>query len=382
MNAPILTVPQADPGAGYHAHKAEIDAAALRALGSGWYILGAEGAAFEKEFAAWQGAARAVGCANGTDALMLTLRGMGIGAGCTVVTVSHTAVATVAAIEMVGATPLLVDIDPDTFTMDPDELVAVLNDPPPGLPPIRAIIPVHLYGHPADMRALRAVAERHGLALLEDAAQAHGAAQQEHRCGALGTAAAWSFYPGKNLGALGDGGAITTNDESLALRLRALRNYGSRQRYVHEVAGVNSRLDELQAAVLRAKLPRLDEWNASRRSMARRYADGLCGLDLALPQQRDDTTHAWHLYVVESDERDGLRERLARRGIECHVHYPTAPHHQGAYRDTALGRCVLPVSERLAATALSLPLSPTMTADQVDRVIDAVRAEAGHLAHA
>jgi len=363
--------------AGLHATmRGALDDALARVVSRGWYILGEEVERFEGEFAAYTGARHCISVGNGLDALVLALRALGIGEGDEVIVPGATFIATWLAVSAVGATPVPVDVDRHDRTLDVRATAAAVTSR------TRAIIPVHLYGHPADMRALRAVAERHGLALLEDAAQAHGAAQQEHRCGALGTAAAWSFYPGKNLGALGDGGAITTNDESLALRLRALRNYGSRQRYVHEVAGVNSRLDELQAAVLRAKLPRLDEWNASRRSMARRYADGLCGLDLALPQQRDDTTHAWHLYVVESDERDGLRARLARRGIECHVHYPTAPHHQGAYRDTALGRCVLPVSERLAATALSLPLSPTMTADQVDRVIDAVRAEAGHLAHA
>lgn len=356
--------------------RAELDAALQRVVSRGWFILGEEGEAFEAAFARYTGARHCIGVGNGLDALVLTLRALGIGAGDEVIVPGATFIATWLAVSAVGATPVAVDVDRRDRTLDIAATAAAVT------PRTRAIVPVHLYGHPADMRALRALAGRHALALVEDAAQAHGAAQHGVRCGALGDAAAWSFYPGKNLGALGDGGAITTDDGALAARLRALRNYGSRQRYVHEVAGTNSRLDELQAAVLRAKLPRLDDWNAARAAIAGRYAEGLAGLDLALPAARADVVHAWHLYVVECDDRDGLRERLARRGIECHVHYPRAPHQQGAYRAMVPHPGALPVTERLAATALSLPLSPTMTAAQVDRVIDAVRAEAGHLIHA
>jgi dTDP-4-amino-4,6-dideoxygalactose transaminase len=369
-------VPFYDLAALHASMRGELDAALARVVSRGWFILGEEVEQFEAAFAEYVGTRHCVTVGNGLDALVLTLRALGIGPGDEVIVPGATFIATWLAVSAVGATPVPVDVDARDRTLDVEAAEAAVTRR------TRAILPVHLYGHPADMRRLGAVAERHGLALVEDAAQAHGAAQGEVRCGALGTAAAWSFYPGKNLGALGDGGAVTTNDDTLALRLRALRNYGSRERYVHEAAGVNSRLDELQAAVLRAKLPRLHAWNGARRSIAARYTEGLAGLELALPQVRNDVTHAWHLFVVEADDRDALRERLARRGIECHVHYPRAPHHQGAYRDTPLRTRPLPVSERLAASALSLPLAPIMTSDQVDRVIDAVRAESGLLIHA
>ena len=232
MNATAITVPQADPGAGYRAQKQEIDAAVARVLASGWYILGKEGEAFEQEYAAWQGAKRAIGCANGTDALALAMRGLGIGPGATVATVSHTAVATVAAIEMVGATPLLLDIDPDTFTMDPDELVAVLEDPPPGLPPLRAVIPVHLYGQACDLAPMLEAAAAHGVAVIEDCSQAHGAMLDNVKVGNLGQVACYSLYPTKNLGALGDGGVLTTDDAQLADRIGAIRQYGWKERYI------------------------------------------------------------------------------------------------------------------------------------------------------
>ena len=270
-------IPQADPGAGYRAQKAEIDAAVHRALDSGWYILGKEGEAFEREFAAWLGTTRAVGCANGTDALALILRGLGIGEGCTVATVSHTAVATVAAIEMCGAVPLLLDIDPDTYTMDPDELVAVLEDPPPGLPPIKAAIVVHLYGQSADLHPMLEACRANGVALIEDCAQAHGAKLDGVTLGTMGTAAAFSLYPTKNLGALGDGGVLATDDFELADRIAAIRQYGWKERYVSSMVGVNSRLDEVQAAILRARLPFLDAGNARRRAIAGAYDAALDG---------------------------------------------------------------------------------------------------------
>jgi len=374
MNAPILTVPQADPGAGYRAHKAEIDAAALRALGSGWYILGQEGAAFEKEFAAWQGAARAVGCANGTDALMLTLRGMGIGAGCTVVTVSHTAVATVAAIEMVGATPLLVDIDPDTFTMDADELVAVLNDPPPGLPPIRAIIPVHLYGQACDLAPMLAACREHGVMVIEDCSQAHGATLGGRKVGTMGDAACFSLYPTKNLGALGDGGVMSTDDAALADRIGAIRQYGWKERYISDSIGVNSRLDEIQAAILRVRLPYLDAANARRAEIAAAYDAALADTPIAAPVRRADAGHVYHQYVLRVPNRTALMARLRAEGVATAIHYPAPVHLQPAYRGrTPMGPAGCAETARAASEVMSLPMFPELTDAQVAHVCGVLR---------
>lgn len=374
MNAPTITVPQADPGAGYRAHKAEIDAAALRALGSGWYILGQEGAAFEKEFAAWQGASRAVGCANGTDALMLTLRGMGIGAGCTVVTVSHTAVATVAAIEMTGATPLLVDIDPDTFTMDPDELVAVLNDPPPGLPPIRAIIPVHLYGQSCDLDPMLAACREHGVMVIEDCSQAHGATLGGRKVGTMGDAACFSLYPTKNLGALGDGGVMSTDDAALADRIAAIRQYGWKERYISDTIGVNSRLDEIQAAILRTRLPHLDAANARRQEIAAAYDAALANGPYAAPVRRADAGHVYHQYVLRVPERAALMARLRAQGVATAIHYPAPVHLQPAYRGrTPMGPAGCAETARAAGEVMSLPMFPELTAAQIDHVCEVLR---------
>ena len=264
-------IPQANPGASYRAHQPEIDAAVARALASGWYILGAEGRAFEAEFAAWLGAPHAVGCANGTDALALALRTLGIGAGAAVATVSHTAVATVAAIEMAGAIPVLLDIDPLHYTMDPVELADLLAHPPPGLPPIRAVIPVHLYGQAADLAAIAPLCARYGAALIEDCSQAHGATLDGRRLGTFGRIATFSLYPTKNLGALGDGGILASADAGLAARAASIRQYGWRAHYVSDEVGVNSRLDELQAAILRVKLAHLDAANTARAAIAARY---------------------------------------------------------------------------------------------------------------
>ncbi len=374
MNAPLLTVPQADPGAGYRAHKAEIDAAALRALGSGWYILGAEGAAFEKEFAAWQGAARAVGCANGTDALMLTLRGMGIGPGCTVVTVSHTAVATVAAIEMVGATPLLVDIDPDTFTMDADELVAVLNDPPPGLPPIRAIIPVHLYGQSCDLDPMLAACREHGVMVIEDCSQAHGATLGGRKVGTMGDAACFSLYPTKNLGALGDGGVMSTDDAALADRIGAIRQYGWKERYISDSIGVNSRLDEIQAAILRVRLPLLDAANARRAEIAAQYDAALADGPIAAPVRRADAGHVYHQYVLRVPNRTALMARLRAEGVATAIHYPAPVHLQPAYRGrTPMGPAGCAETARAASEVMSLPMFPELTEAQIAHVCGVLR---------
>jgi hypothetical protein len=373
MNATTLTVPQADPGAGYRAQKAEIDAAVARALNSGWYILGQEGAAFEKEFAAWQGISRAVGCANGTDALMLALRGLGIGPGATVATVSHTAVATVAAIEMVGATPLLLDIDPATYTMDAGELDFVLDNPPAGLPPISAAIPVHLYGQPCDLKPMLAAARRHGVAVIEDCSQAHGATLDGTKVGNLGDIACWSLYPTKNLGALGDGGVLATNDTALAERIAAIRQYGWKERYISADVGVNSRLDELQAAILRVKLTALDAGNARRQTIAAAYDQALADGKLRPPARRAGAGHVFHQYVLRVPDRTGTMARLRAEGIATAIHYPQPVHLQPAYKDrTPLGPARCAETARAASEVMSLPMFPELTHAQVEQVAAAL----------
>jgi dTDP-4-amino-4,6-dideoxygalactose transaminase len=375
---PQTMIPQADPGAGYRAQQAEIDAAVQRALASGWYILGKEGEAFEREFAAWLGTTRAVGCANGTDALALILRGMGIGEGCTVATVSHTAVATVAAIEMAGATPLLLDIDPDTYTMDPDELTAVLEDPPPGLPPIRAAIAVHLYGQACDLGPMLEACSRNGVALIEDCAQAHGATLHGRKLGTLGAAAAFSLYPTKNLGALGDGGVLATDDFELADRIAAIRQYGWKERYISSMVGVNSRLDEVQAAILRVKLTALDAGNAKRREIAARYDAALANGPVAPPVRRPDAEHVFHQYVLRSSERAALQARLKEAGVGTGIHYPVPVHLQSAYQGrTALGPAGCAETARAALEVFSLPMYPELTEEQIERICDALRGLGG-----
>jgi dTDP-4-amino-4,6-dideoxygalactose transaminase len=377
MNAPTLAmIPQADPGAGYRAQKAEIDAAVARALESGWYILGREGAAFEAEFATWLGPGQhAVGCANGTDALALILRGLGIGPGMTVATVSHTAVATVAAIEMVGATPLLLDIDPDTYTMDPDELVSVLDHPPPGLPPIRAVIPVHLYGQACDLRPMLEATRAAGIPLIEDCAQCHGATLDGQRLGTFGAAAAFSLYPTKNLGALGDGGVLATADAALAERIAAIRQYGWRERYISAMVGVNSRLDEVQAAILRVKLTALEAGNARRRAIAAAYDAALAGGPIAPPARRPGAEHVFHQYVLRSERRAEVQAALKAQGIGTGIHYPVPVHLQPAYRDRIpLGPAGCAETARAAQEVFSLPMYPELTEAQVARICAALKA--------
>ncbi len=378
MKPPPVRIPQADPGAGYRARRAEIDAAVARVLGSGWYVLGAEGRGFEAEFAAWLSTAHAVGCGNGTDALALALRGLGIGPGCTVATVSHTAVATVAAIEMAGAVPLLIDIDPTHYTMDPGELAAVLAHPPSGLPPVRAVIPVHLYGQAADLDAVLSLCARHGAALIEDCSQAHGATLGGRKLGTLGQVSCFSLYPTKNLGALGDGGVIATNDTALAERLAALRQYGWRQHYVSDDVGVNSRLDELQAAILRVKLPYLDAQNARRGAIAARYDSALAGGGVAPPARRPGAGHVFHQYVLRVPDRAAVQAALRAQGIGTGVHYPVPVHLQPAYRGrVALGPAACRETARASAEVLSLPMYPELSDGAVAQVCDALRALSG-----
>jgi dTDP-4-amino-4,6-dideoxygalactose transaminase len=373
MNAPMLTVPQADPGAGYRALKSAIDAAVARVLESGWYILGKEGEAFEAEFAAWLGTARAVGCANGTDALALALRGLGIGPGCAVATVAHTAVATVAAVEMVGATPVLIDIDPVHYTMDPAELAAVLASPPAGLPPIKAVIPVHLYGQAVDLPAIMAAAAKHGIPVIEDCSQAHGATWQGRKVGGFTEVSCFSLYPTKNLGALGDGGVLATNNEALATRIGALRQYGWHQHYISDECGVNSRLDEIQAAILRVKLTRLDANNARRQAIAAAY-DAALPAGLVAPARRAGGTHVFHQYVLRSTERAAIQAKLRAQGIATGIHYPMPVHTQPAYKGRiALGPAACRASEQASAEVFSLPMFPELADDQVAQVCAALR---------
>jgi dTDP-4-amino-4,6-dideoxygalactose transaminase len=367
-------IPQANPGAGYRALKQEIDEAASRVLASGWYILGNELRAFEQEFAAWLGVARVVGCGNGTDAIVLALRGLDVGPGCTVVTVSHTAVATVAAVEMAGATPLLIDVDPLHYTMDPEALRRVLEKPPSGLPPIKAVLPVHLYGQPADLERIVPLCRQHGVALIEDCAQAHGARLHGQRVGTFGDAATFSFYPTKNLGALGDGGAVATADPILAERIAALRQYGWRKHYVSDETGINSRLDEVQAAILRIKLHHLDSQNARRGAIAAVYDAALAGGPLQAPRKRHNASHVHHLYVIRTPQRDSVQETLRGSGVGSGIHYPVPVHCQPAYMGRVplgLGGC--PMTEVAAREVLSLPIYPELTDFEVETVCGALK---------
>jgi dTDP-4-amino-4,6-dideoxygalactose transaminase len=347
-------------------HEAEFREALERVLASGWFIQGRELEAFEAEFAAYCGAKHCVGVGNGLDALHLVLRALGIGPGDEVIVPSNTFIATWLAVTYCGAKPVPVEPDPRTFNLDPDRVEAAIT------PRTRAIVPVHLYGLPADMDAIVAIAARHGLRVIEDAAQAHGARQRGRRTGALGDAAAFSFYPGKNLGALGDGGAITTDDAELARAVRALSSYGSHEKYRHVVKGFNSRLDELQAAFLRVKLRRLDADNERRRAIADRYRERVAGAKLLLPQCPPGLEHVWHLFVVRSQRRDALQRALLERGVQTLIHYPVAPHLQGAYLDLGAGAGSYPLSEQLHREVLSLPIGPTMSDDDVDAVARAV----------
>lgn len=365
----------ADPLAAYLADREAIDAAVARVLGSGAYILGREVAAFEAEFAAWLGAPHVAACANGTDALVLALRALGVGRGDTVATVSHTATATVAAVEMTGAVPLLLDVDPRRYTLDPEELGAVLAAPPAGLAPVKAVVAVHLYGQPAEIDAIAGLARRHGAALVEDCAQAHGAALDGRAVGTWGEAAAFSFYPTKNLGAFGDGGAAATADPELAARIGRLRQYGWDEARRSVEPGVNSRLDELQAAILRVRLARLDADNARRRAVADAYDAALAGGPGRPPWRAPGATHVFHQYVVGHDDRDAVRERLARAGVGTGVHYPVPVHLQPAYRGrVALGPAGCRVTERLAGEILSLPMHPHLSEGSVRRVCTALAA--------
>lgn len=362
-----MKIPFLDLGDAYRELKPEIDAAVSRVLESGWYILGPEVDAFEAEWADYCGASHAVGLANGLDALTLALRALDVGAGDEVIVPSNTYIATWLAVSATGATPIPVEPDPKTYNIDVAQISAVIT------PRTRVLLPVHLYGQPADMDPILALAREHGLYVVEDAAQAHGARYKGKRIGAHGDIVCWSFYPGKNLGAMGDAGAVTTNNADLAEKVRLLRNYGSREKYINEVAGVNSRLDPIQAAVLRVKLQYLDDWTERRKALAAQYLDGLAKGGLILPAVPNWADPAWHLFVVRSDERDALAARLAQEGIGTLCHYPVAPHMQAAYADAKHKPESLPLARQLADELLSLPLGPHLSQDQVDTITSTIQ---------
>jgi dTDP-4-amino-4,6-dideoxygalactose transaminase len=350
----------------YQELKAEILAAVEGVFDSMQLFLGPNVRAFEEEFAAYCQTRYAIGVSSGTDALILALRAWGVGPGDEVITVAHTFFADVEAIALVGATPVFVDVEPDTYTLDPAALASAIT------PRTKAVIPVHLCGQPADMAPILQVAQQHGLFVLEDACQAHGAYYHDQRVGCLGDASAFSFYCSKNLGAYGEAGAITTNDDGFAAAVRRLRDHGSDRRYSHSEIGTNARLDELQGAILRVKLRRLDEWNARRQAAAAAYDEALHGV-VHTPVVRPDRAHVYHLYVIQSQARGMLQQHLADRGIASAVHYPIPGHMQPAARPWVGRAFSLPVTERLAGRVLSLPMYPELTPEQIAYVADAVR---------
>ncbi|HJZ36805.1 MAG TPA: DegT/DnrJ/EryC1/StrS family aminotransferase [Solirubrobacterales bacterium] len=360
-------IPFVDLGAARDALGGGLEEAVARVLASGWYLLGEELERFEAEFAAYCGTDHCVGVGSGLSALELSLRAAGIGPGDEVLVPAYTWIASWLAISNVGATPVGVEVEAETYNIDPAALAPALTER------TAAIMPVHLRGEVAAMEKVMDFAAAHGLFVLEDAAQAHGARRDGKRAGSIGAAAGFSFYPSKNLGAVGDGGAVTTDDADLAERIRLLRNYGTRNRYAIEMAGVNSRLAEVQAAALRTELPHLDEWNGARASLAARYDAGFAGNpSIRTPRLPAGSEPVWHFYFVGLDDRDARRRELGERGVETLVHYPVLPHLSPAYADAGIARGTFPISERLADEVLSLPMHPFLSADDCDRVIAAL----------
>jgi dTDP-4-amino-4,6-dideoxygalactose transaminase len=361
-------IPYADLRSQYRAIKPEIDAAVLRVLDSTQFILGEEVAAFEQEFASYCRTGDAIGVNSGTSALHLALLAAGVGPGDEVITVPFTFVATAAAIVYAGAKPVFVDIDPETYTMAPSEIERAIT------PRTKAIMPVHLYGHPADMDSIVDIAKRRGLVVIEDAAQAHGAEYKGRRCGSMSVMAAFSFYPGKNLGAYGEGGAVVTSDPALAKKIRVMRSWGEERRYEHSVKGFNYRMDGIQGAILRVKLRHLEAWTEARRARAADYARAFDGTGIATPIERPQCRHVYHVYAVRLANRDATREALQSAGIQTGVHYPIPVHLQPAHADLGYVAGDFPISESAASQVLSLPLFPEMTSEQVQAVAAAVLA--------
>jgi len=358
------SIPTVDLKRQYYSIKEEIDNAIKNVLESGYFILGENVKLFEDEFSRYCNAKYGIGVASGTDALQLALRACGISRGDEVITVSNTAFPTAIAISYTGAKPVFVDVD-ETYTMDASRVEEKINEK------TKAILPVHLYGQPADMDPILEIAKKHDLYVIEDACQAHGAEYKGRKVGSIGDIGCFSFYPTKNLGAYGDGGFITTNNEELAERLKLLRNYGQIERYNHAIKGYNSRLDEIQAAILRVKLKRLDKWNELRRRNAKLYSE-LIGEKVIVPFERENSTHVYHLYVIRTKQRDELRKWLKSRGILTDVHYPTPIHLQKAYADLGLGEGSLPVTEKYANEILSLPMFPELTEEEISHIADAI----------
>jgi len=363
-----MKVPFLDLQSAYRELQAELDAAARRVLESGWYILGQEVEGFEREFAAYCETKHCIGVGNGLDALILILRACEIGAGCEVIVPANTYIATWLAISYVGATPVPVEPNLQTYNLEPDRIEKAITTR------TRAIIPVHLYGQPAEMKPICEIALRHNLKVIEDAAQAHGSVYQGKRAGGLGDAAAFSFYPTKNLGAFGDAGAVVTDDDDIADRIRILRNYGSRTRYQNEVKGINSRLDPIQASFLRVKLKHLDEWNSRRRKIAAQYLEALKEQpDLVLPSVAPTAESAWHLFVLRHRRREDLLKHLNEAGIGTLVHYPIPPHLSGAYANAGWKRGDFPVTEEIANTIFSVPINPHLNNDTIVYVISGLQ---------
>lgn len=353
----------------YQELQTELDAAYRRVMESGWYILGEEVDSFERDFSVFCQTKHCIGVANGLDALHLILRAYGIGEGDEVIVPSNTYIATWLAVSYVGARPIPIEPDPATFNIDSARIESAIT------PRTRAILAVHLYGQTVDMDAVLAIARRHNLKVIEDSAQAHGAAYKQKQAGALGDAAGWSFYPGKNLGAFGDAGAVTTNDDELAERIRVLRNYGSKVKYFNEVKGYNSRLDPLQAAFLRVKLKHLNGWNSRRKEIALQYLSSLSDLpELTLPHVPEWADPAWHVFVIRHAQRDALQKYLGENGIGTLIHYPIPPHLSEAYQDAGYGRGDFPLAENIAQTVLSIPIGPHLASHQTAQVISAIRA--------
>lgn len=369
MNLPEVRVPFGDLRRTYATIRDEVDGALRRVTERGWFILGEEGEHFEREFAAYVGAPFCVGCNSGTDAINLALRAHGCGSGTTAITAANTCVPTVAGIAGSGARIRLCDVEETTALMSHDSLEKVMRSSG-----AKAVVPVHLYGQPCDIGRLRAVAEEHGAVLIEDAAQAHGAVFNAKRIGGHGNTACWSFYPSKNLGAFGDAGAVTTHSEEVAHKLLMLRNYGQEKRYHHSVAGVNSRLDEMQAAILRVRLPRLDAENARRKEVAERYRREIKSPLVQFMEQQPGAVSCEHLFVVRHQDRDGMLRQLARSGVQALIHYPIPIHLQQAYEEMGYRRGDFPVAERLCGSVLSLPMFPEITDAEVEQVIAAVNA--------
>jgi dTDP-4-amino-4,6-dideoxygalactose transaminase len=350
----------------YEKIKTEIDQAIKRVLDSGWYILGKEVEQFEQEFSEYLGTKYGIGVNSGSDALFLAVKALGIGEGDEVITVSHTFISTVDAVARNGAKPVFVDVEPDTYCIDVSKIEQVITDK------TRAILPVHLYGHPANMDPIMEIAEKHDLSVIEDACQAHGAEYKSKKAGSIGAVGCFSFYPVKNLGAYGDGGIVVTSDEELAEKLRMSRNYGQPQKYYHDFVGVNSRLDEIQAAILRVKLKYLDEWNERRRKIAKLYNERLESLGVIIPAEKKYARHVYHLYVIRRKDRDKLQQYLQKKGIQTQIHYPIPVHKQKAYSESG-GDTSLAITEKVCNEVLSLPIHPWLKEEEIVKICGLIK---------